>query len=307
MKVNEKSPYRIGLIGGGTDLPYFSNTYGTQIINAAFEAFTHCEISPIEKQLILLESVDYQRSLEIQMDPPFIQNSSIEFRIISAALDLFQNDISHLNHGLSIKTWSDFSPQSGLGGSSAHLITALRALSKFFNKNWTHLELLRTAIFIEREVLCIFGGYQDFYPCTMPGSHYIFKTKDGSIQNTSLDSEFLKHLNLDFYIYRPRFTQTSEKEFEIKQNLPSLDILKKQHSLGRRGADAWLSKNTDAFEKCLIESWNIKNSPSGSLIARKGILAAKNCGLSKHTQVLVAKKGSPELELTSDIFKIHWI
>lgn len=303
MKVVSKIPYRIGLIGGGTDLPYFSNTYGAQIINAAFNAFTYCEITPLESPVIFIESGDYNKQLEIKKDTPFIRTTSQEFRIATAALDVFQTELALIKSGLHIKTYSDFSPQTGLGGSSAHLVATLKALAQFFNKDWSNEELLNTAIFLERNVLTIFGGYQDFFPCIRPGSHYIYKSKDSDIQSKPLNSHFLKSLDLDFYLI-PQNPPTKPEEPEDR--LPDLDTLKYQFELGKKGAHAWQNNDPALFKNCLIESWQAKKD-SGPEFSLQGVLASKTCGLAKSTRVLVTEKNCATFTQQEHFKKILWI
>ncbi|MBO9668312.1 MAG: hypothetical protein J7501_16040 [Bdellovibrio sp.] len=295
-------PYRIGLIGGGTDLPYFADEHGAEVINASFKAYTHCEILKNQSPQISIETHDYQKSVKISQLPEIALLQANEFRITLAVLNYFYKQLQDLNCGLSIKTFSDFPPQTGLGGSSAHLGAVLKALLHLLELDWDNARILSTAFQIERRILNIFGGFQDFYPCVFEGAHYLSKDVSSEVQHHQLDSEFLNSLGLDFYLIG-----NSRGSQNITADLPSTATLQEQKKIARQAAEAWKSQDSQLFKSLLKQSWSMKGINTLSL--PPSVFAAKTCGLSKAMTVLAVETTHvPEfIENSKDAYqKIDW-
>lgn len=293
-------PYRIGLIGGGTDLPFFTSEHGTEVINASFKAFSHCEIHKIQSPHIFIETKDYQQQIQIDQLPDLALIARDEFRISLAVLNNFAENIMSLGTGLHIKTYSEFAPQTGLGGSSAHLISVLKSCLQLLNQEWDGDKIIHTAHSLERNTLSIFGGFQDFYPCLHQGSHHLSKSPGESIQHTVLNSSFLKNLDLSFYIAQSNSTDTGETE------LPDLKTLKLQKDLAKAASDAWRQNDAAVFKNLLKDSWSLKCSPQKNI---PHVWAAKSCGLSKKMTVLAVEKSlekSFNESITRAVRKIEW-
>ncbi|QLY25300.1 hypothetical protein [Bdellovibrio sp. KM01] len=273
-------PYRIGLIGGGTDLPFFTNKHGTEIINASFKAFSHCEIRKIQSPHIFIETNDYKTQVQIDKLPEMVLISRDEFRISLAVLNNFADLVTSLGGGLHIKTYSEFAPQTGLGGSSAHLIAVLKACLNYMNLNWDDKQILDTAHSIERDTLSIFGGFQDFYPCLYQGAHHLSKNPGSEIIHRTLDGNFLNELDLSFFIMESSAVSLGETD------LPELNSLKIQKDLAHQAANAWKQGQHSVFKNLLQESWKAKSQTANL----PHVFATKTCGLSKRMNVVAVEK-----------------
>jgi D-glycero-alpha-D-manno-heptose-7-phosphate kinase len=293
-------PYRIGLIGGGTDLPFFTNEHGTELINASFKAFSHCEIHKIQSPHIFIETKDYQQQIQIDKLPELALIARDEFRIALAVLNYFADAILAMGTGLHIKSYSEFAPQTGLGGSSAHLISVLKACLNLIDLKWDDQKILETARELERDTLSIFGGFQDFYPCLYTGAHYLSKMPKSEIRHRTLNSDFLNQLDLSFYITGSTATALGELE------LPDLMSLKEQQRIAQEAANAWATADVASFKRLLRQSWNIKNKISESI---PFVFASKTCGLSKKMKVLAVENSvekSFKENFGEDVRKIEW-
>ena len=58
MIVRARAPLRLGLGGGGTDLPEFSARYGGVVLNATIDLYAHATITPIDEPSVRFEAVD---------------------------------------------------------------------------------------------------------------------------------------------------------------------------------------------------------------------------------------------------------
>ncbi|WP_413585658.1 hypothetical protein [Bdellovibrio sp. HCB274] len=293
-------PYRIGLIGGGTDLPFFTNEYGTEIINASFKAYSHCEIQKTQSPHIFIESQDYKTQAQIDKLPELVLIAKDEFRISLAVLNCFANELMELNCGLHVKSYSEFAPQTGLGGSSAHLISVLKSCLALLNLSWSDEKILTVAHSIERNTLSIFGGFQDFYPCLHQGAHHLSKKPDSEIVHRILDSSFLQKLDLSFYVKESPGISLGEME------LPDSTSLKLQKEFAKKAAEAWHNDDPVEFKQILRSSWNVKQGKDQN---PPDVYAAKTCGLSKKVTVFAVEKPKEKSFLESighGVRKVEW-
>lgn len=292
-------PYRIGLIGGGTDLPFFTNKHGTEIINASFKAFSHCEIRKIQSPHISIETNDYKTQVQVEKLPELILISKDEFRISLAVLNSFADQLMALGGGLHIKSYSEFAPQTGLGGSSAHLIAVLKTCLNYLNLSWSDKQILDTAHSIERDTLSIFGGFQDFYPCLYQGAHHLSKNPGTEIIHRRLDGNFLNELDLSFFL------MDSVSESLGESDLPELGSLKVQKDLAHQAAEAWDKRQHSRFKNLLQESWKSKSQPAANLPYS---FASKTCGLSKKMNIVAVESPLEKsfIESNGHARKIEW-
>ncbi|WP_413582886.1 hypothetical protein [Bdellovibrio sp. HCB288] len=293
-------PYRIGLIGGGTDLPFFTNEHGTEIINASFNAYSHCEIQKIQSPHIFIETQDYKTHAQVDKLPELALIAKDEFRICLAVLNHFADEIMNLKCGIHLRSYSEFAPQTGLGGSSAHLISVLKTCLAFLNQSWDDQKILDTAHSLERNTLSIFGGFQDFYPCLHQGAHHLSKKPDAEIIHHKLDTSFLRDLDLSFFVSETAGVSLGEME------LPDASSLQLQKQYAREAAHAWKSGDGKTFKQTLKSSWNVKQ---GSDQAPKHVFAMKSCGLSKKMNVLAVEKSDEKIFLETigrGVRKVEW-
>ncbi|WP_413292294.1 hypothetical protein ACLSU7_12900 [Bdellovibrio sp. HCB185ZH] len=221
--------------------------------------------------------------MQVQIDklPEMVLISKEEFRISLAVLNNFADMITSLGGGLHLKTYSEFAPQTGLGGSSAHLIAVLKACLEYLKLSWNDMQILDSAHSIERNTLSIFGGFQDFYPCLYQGAHHLSKDPGSEIIHRSLDGNFLNELDLSFFLMESSPVSFGETE------LPELNSLKTQKELAHQAANAWKLGQHSTFKNLLQESWKAK-APSAKSIPY--VFATKTCGLSKRMNVIAVEK-----------------
>lgn len=271
MKVFSKTPVRIGLIGGGTDLPAFTRNNTGHVINCAISLYNYVfiEYKQSKKFSIEIENVDENVKIYANdLNHPDLSNPYIIF-VPTVLKFLSKNKGLDINGRFKIRLESDIARGSGLGGSSSMLVGILSAFDRLFHLNLTKHELAEIAFQIERKILGIEGGGQDFYTAAFGGMNFMhFKKNDTVLVNRVELSEkklalFESHL-LVFYTGIRREAKIIEKEKSgllkeeskvvAMKNLAELTKVSLQH----------LEKNFDLknFSNCLNESWYLKKQSS---------------------------------------------
>ncbi len=163
-----RAPMRIGFFGGGTDVSPYAEEYGGKVLNCTINLYVRCMLSPsVEPGLII-------RSLDLQEVSRQVSGRAWDGRLPlpQAVLDA----IPHLRPaftperpGYNITMFSDAPPGSGLGSSSALVVSMLHLLYNVAGERYDPHELAELAYRIERQDLGIPGGRQDQYAAVFGG------------------------------------------------------------------------------------------------------------------------------------------
>ena len=170
-----RSPLRVSLLGGGTDLPaFYSHTPGA-VISFALDKYIYITINNLaESNDILLKYSKLERVSDV---------NEIEHPLIRSALKRFEVS------GVDISITSDIPAGTGLGSSSTFTVGLLKALGEYKGIDFTKEELAEIACEIEIEDLREPIGKQDQYAASFGGiNHFIFQT-NGDVDVSPLRSE----------------------------------------------------------------------------------------------------------------------
>ena len=66
MIIRSKAPLRLGLAGGGTDVPPYSDLYGGATLNATISMYAYASIMPLDSGKIIFRSIDRAEYLEVK-------------------------------------------------------------------------------------------------------------------------------------------------------------------------------------------------------------------------------------------------
>ena len=114
-KVRSRSPLRLGLAGGGTDLSPYCDLYTGYVLNATIDRYTYCTISTKEAKQVTFTASDQKKSIDLSIDEyPFALEGDL---ILLKAT--YNRIITDYNGGkplpLEILTFCDSPAGSGLG------------------------------------------------------------------------------------------------------------------------------------------------------------------------------------------------
>src|ERR1700739_408280 len=143
-----QTPLRIGLLGGGTDLPDYYRANGGRVLNCAIDKYVY---------VIVKERFD---------DDIYVNYSKKEIvsRVEDLEHDLVREDMlmTGVHRGVEITTLADIpSAGSGLGSSSSVTVGLLQALFAYQGRNLPGEELAERACEIELELCGKRIGKQD--------------------------------------------------------------------------------------------------------------------------------------------------
>jgi D-glycero-alpha-D-manno-heptose-7-phosphate kinase len=210
--VRAKSPLRLGLAGGGTDVSPYCDVYGGNILNVTISLFTYCTLIPTNDGKIVFESAERNERFEtgvthkIPVEGELILHKGVYNKIIE------KFNIEPFSFRLI--TWSDAPAGSGLGTSSTLVVTILQAFKEFLNLALGEYDLAMLAYQIERIDVGLAGGKQDQYSAAFGGINFIeFYGNDRVIVNPlRIKSEIISELECSTLLY---FTGVSRSSAEI--------------------------------------------------------------------------------------------
>ena len=191
--VMTRSPLRITLGGGGTDLPSYYREHGGFLVSGAIDKYVFVTVNRPFYPGIFLK---YSKLEQVQ------RTEDIQHPIIREALKVLSLGDSHIE----ISTFADIPAGTGLGSSGSFTTALLRALSAYQTQPILPSDLARMACEIEIDRLKEPIGKQDQYIAAFGGITCFTFNPDDTVEAVPLrlDSETLFDLedNLLLFLHR---------------------------------------------------------------------------------------------------------
>lgn len=256
-----RTPLRITLGGGGTDLPSFYTKYGGFLISGAINKHVYVGVN---RQFYNTYSLKYSK---VEMKESIDQ---IEHNLIREALRLLD-----IPPGIEVTSLADIPSGTGLGSSGAFLVSLLNSLHLYKGKNSnSKRQLAEEACKIELDILKEHEGKQDKYACAFGGIKAYEFNKNGSVSVIPLVNEDmviseLKNNLLFFFTGIKRQGKASDalKNQDIKTKEDDSDMLRNLleiKNIGLRTKKAFEDLDFDTFGYLLNDHWKIKKKYSPS-------------------------------------------
>jgi D-glycero-alpha-D-manno-heptose-7-phosphate kinase len=150
-----RTPLRISLGGGGTDLPSYYARHGGFVVSAAIDRYVFIGVNRTFTDDYFLKYSALERVKEV---------GEIKHPIIRAALQLHP-----VGPALEIVSLADIPAGTGLGSSGAFTVGLLRALHAFQRGHVTAADLAEEAAHVEIDMLGEPAGKQDHYIASYGG------------------------------------------------------------------------------------------------------------------------------------------
>jgi D-glycero-alpha-D-manno-heptose-7-phosphate kinase len=225
-----RSPLRVSLGGGGTDLPSYSREHGGFLMAGAIDKYVYINIQPRFFDGFLLKYSHLEEVSSIE---------EIRHPIIREAL----RALGIQERNLEITSMADIPAGTGLGSSGSFTTALLKALNAY-KKNLIHPhQLAEQACHIEIDILKEPIGKQDQYIAAYGGITCFEFAKDGSVKAwpLAISEETLFNLEDNLLLF---FTGSSRS---------ASSILKEQDDKSKR-ADAEMTDNLHFMKELAFSS-----------------------------------------------------
>lgn len=261
-----RSPLRISLGGGGTDLPSYYQKNEGFLISAAIDKYVYTTISePFKKGIFLKYSkIEEIQSIE-EISHPIIRESLRELKFINNSTNIEITSIADLPSG------------TGLGSSGSFTTSLLKGLLSFNKKGISTYDLAELACTIELEKLNEPIGKQDQFIAAYGGISTFTFHKDNkvSINSLKISDETLFDLEDNLLLFYTGLSRSAgsilkdQNEKSISKNKEMLNNLNYIKDLGYKSKDLLENGDTIKYGKLLHEHWINKRKRSPGMSNNK--------------------------------------
>ncbi len=251
-----RTPLRISIGGGGTDLPSYYQSFGGAIVSAAIDKYVFIGINRTFTSDYLLKYSEIER-----VDTA----SEIAHPILREALERHP-----LEPGVEIVSLADIPSGTGLGSSGSFTVGLLRAIYAHNRKATTPAQIAAEASIIEMENLGLPVGKQDQYIASYGGITCFDFHPDESVTASPLgiSGDTLRDLEEHLMLFFTGYSRAAESIL-ADQNERSkagddgmLDALHHTKELGLEIKRTLEDGNTHLYGKLMHEHWLAKRERS---------------------------------------------
>lgn len=255
-----RSPLRISLGGGGTDLPSYYREHGGFVISAAIDKYVYITLHQTFFEDLIIKYSHLERVQKLE---------DIQHPLIREALRLADQQASYLE----IASMSDIPAGTGLGSSGSFLTALLHALHVQTKTIVPKEQLAEQACYIEIDRLREPVGKQDQYISAFGGITCFDFRPDDSVRVTPLriSPETLANLEdnlLLFYTGQTRAASDILRDQDIKSRERDPQIVDNLHfvkQLGLESKNAIEGGDLRAFAEIMHVHWQHKKKRSDAI------------------------------------------
>src|SRR5947199_6988541 len=255
-----RSPLRISLGGGGTDLPSYYRKHSGFLIAAAIDKYVYITLHQTFKQELIVKysRMEHVKSIE-----------EVQHPIVREALKLVGVADPHLE----ITSMADIPAGTGLGSSGSFTTALLKALHAY-RKNLVHpQQLAEQACHIEIECLQEPVGKQDQYIAAYGGLTCFQFLPHGHVEAAPLKIEAETLFNLEdnlllFFTGYSRAASNILKDQDDKSRASDKEMIDNLHfvkELGYQSQEALETANLSKFGELMNVHWEHKKKRSGGM------------------------------------------
>ena len=252
-----KSPLRISLGGGGTDIPSYYEKYEGYLLSAAIDKYVYVTVMRPFTQGIYLKYSEIEHVESI---------SDVKHPIIREVL----SELKLKTPQIEITTLADIPSGTGLGSSGSFTTALIKSLYAHYRKNLHPREIAELACEIEINRLQEPIGKQDQYISAFGGITEFYFHQDGTVSanplNISIETTHdLEDNLLLLFTGISRSAGSILKDQVDKSKVGNEDMLENLHftkKLGQQSKEALVSGDTLRFGEIMHEHWEHKKSRS---------------------------------------------
>jgi len=258
MLIISKTPLRLTLGGGGTDLPSYYSRFGGFVVTSSLDKYIYVVVKErFEEDIRVSYSIT-----EIVSD---INN--IKHPLVREALKLLG-----IEKHLEVVSIADAPSRAGLGSSGSFAVGLLHALHAFKGENPSKRKLAEEACHIEMDVLKEPCGKQDQYIAAFGGFKCLHIDRDGKVEVEELriPEESVRELenNLLFFytgIVRDSFEVLREQQKRVQTAEEALEAMHRIKEIGFKAKRALEAGDLAEWARLQHEHWMAKRGTAGSI------------------------------------------
>ena len=252
-----RSPLRISLGGGGTDLSSYYLNHEGFLLSAAIDKYVYVTITKPFTQGIFLKYSEIERVDSVD---------NVKHKIIKEALKLQNFSTPQIE----ITTLTDIPAGTGLGSSGSFTTALVKALYAFNKRHISQEEIAQIACDIEINRLREPIGKQDQYIASYGGITAFAFHKDDSVVSNSLKlkQKTINALEDNLLLFFTGFSREASsilKDQDDKSKIKDQDMINNLHyikEIGYKSKIALENNDLDLFGDLLNEHWNFKKQRS---------------------------------------------
>ncbi len=247
-----RSPFRISLGGGGTDLPDYYKKHGGSLITAAIDKFMYISVNRLKVEKFI--RLKYSKTEKVN------RINDIKHDLAREALRLTDSSL-----GLEIASIADLPARTGLGSSGSYTVALLKALHSLKKEVISAKELAEEACHIEMDILDKPVGKQDQYIASFGGIIRLDINQKGKVKVKRLNLPLgtIKKLENDLILC---YTSIRRESYGIlKEKVKKTSMLHKIKKIGEKSEKALLTGNTKLLGRLLDLHWQTKKTLSDKI------------------------------------------
>ncbi len=251
-----RTPMRISIGGGGTDLPSYYRRKGGSVLSAAIDKYVYLAVNATFTDDYLLKYSVHERVTRV---------ADIEHSLIREVLQRYD-----VQPGIEIVSVADIPAGTGLGSSGSFTVGLLRALHAYNHQQCSIQALAEEACMIEIERLADPVGKQDQYIAAFGGlTRFDFHADDSvDVERLPVSAETLADLEDHLLLFFTGYSRSAssiladQKERSERDDAAMIANLDYVNELGVLIGAALKAGETATFADLMHEHWTHKQARS---------------------------------------------
>jgi D-glycero-alpha-D-manno-heptose-7-phosphate kinase len=254
-----RTPLRISLGGGGTDLPSYYERFGGSLVSAAITKYVYIALNRTFTDDFFLKYSALERvSSADEIDHPIVREAML---------------LRKIGPGIEMVSLADIPSGTGLGSSGSFTVGLLRAMYAFQREHVTTGALAEEACHIEIDLLRRPVGKQDQYIAAFGGLTCFEFEPDGRVHVSPLmvSTETLHDLESHLVMFFSGYSRGAEQVLDDQRQRSEdgeeemLDNLRFIKAVGRQIKKALENGDTLRFAALMNEHWEHKKSRTAGM------------------------------------------
>lgn len=254
--IMSRTPFRITLAGGGTDLPSYYLKHGSRFLSCAIDKYIYVGF----RERLLDKEVRVQ-----YLDTEVVDHVSLlKHNRARACLERFG-----FSNGVEVTSTADLSAKSGMGSSGSYIVGLLACLRKNASMSLEPSEIAEEACHIEMNVLNEPVGKQDQYIASHGSITEFSIDTSGNVksQRLFLQKDITEELERNCMVFYTGVLRNASDILSVQQKSIAKDdsLMTEIQRIGIESIDAIKEGNLDKFGELMHLHWMQKKKFSNEM------------------------------------------